>query len=127
MRFDEHFVRGALSEISIVNAVFPQDPQYSVDTRTLQKGDIFFALSGARTDGHDFLEDAVRKGAGGICIAAEKKSILDTIDKKVLEKMLVLVVPDPQAALIRLATVWRAQFDCPVGAITGSVGKTSTK
>lgn len=127
MRFDEHFLRGALSEVTVIYSVFPSDSQFSVDTRTLQKDDIFFALPGARSDGHDFLEDAVKKGAGGIVIAANNKGLLDGLDKKQLEKMLVVMVPDTNAALIRLATVWRTQFNYPVVAITGSVGKTSTK
>jgi len=127
MRFDEHFVRGALSELVSVSGLFPQDPQFSVDSRTIQKGDIFFALSGVRVDGHDFLAQAVQRGAGGLCVAADKKHLLDAFDKKTLATLFVLVVPDTQYALIRFATVWRMQFDYPVVAITGSVGKTSTK
>ncbi|HEV2601928.1 MAG TPA: UDP-N-acetylmuramoyl-tripeptide--D-alanyl-D-alanine ligase [Candidatus Babeliales bacterium] len=127
MRFDEHFIQGALTEVSIVNAVFPLDPQFSIDTRTLKQGDIFFALPGAQVDGHDFVADAIKKGAGGICIAHDKKDILKTVDADVLKKKLILVVPKPEYALIRLATVWRSFFNYPVVAITGSVGKTSTK
>jgi UDP-N-acetylmuramoyl-tripeptide--D-alanyl-D-alanine ligase len=127
MRFDEHFVRGALSELFSVSGVFPQDPQFSVDTRNLNKGDIFFALPGVQCDGHDFLAQAIQKGAGGLCVEVEKKHLLDTLDKSVLEKILVMIVPDTYYAFIRFATVWRAQFDYPVVAITGSVGKTSTK
>lgn len=127
MRFDEHFVRGALSDIFAVSGVFPQDPHFSVDTRTINKGDIFFALAGTQRDGHDFLVQAVQKGASGLCIETKKKHLLENFDKKLLEKLLVLIVPDTYYALVRFATVWRAQFDYPVVAITGSVGKTSTK
>lgn len=127
MRFDEHFVRGALSELISVSGTFPQDPQFNIDTRCINKGDIFFALSGAQCDGHDFLSQAVQKGAGGLCIQGDKKHLLDALDKKSVEKIVVIVVPDTHYALIRFATVWRTQFDYPVVGITGSVGKTSTK
>lgn len=127
MRFDEHFVRGALSEVSLVQAVFPDDARFAVDTRMLKAGDIFVALSGVSSDGHDFIADALAQGAGGIIIAADKKSILNTLDAHALKNKLIMVVPDTLAALVRLACAWRAQFVYPVIAITGSVGKTSTK
>ncbi|MGB8367028.1 MAG: UDP-N-acetylmuramoyl-tripeptide--D-alanyl-D-alanine ligase [Candidatus Babeliales bacterium] len=127
MRFDEHFVVRALSGVSIVCKQFPRDPQFSVDSRTLQSGDIFIALSGKQCDGHDFVAEAFNKGAAGCIVAADKRAVLDRISNDELKNKLVLVVPDTLEALIQLASAWRAQFDYPVVAITGSVGKTSTK
>lgn len=127
MRFDEHFVRGALPEVSLVQSVFPDDARFVVDTRLLKAGDIFVALSGNTVDGHDFVKTALEAGAHGILIAAEKKQLLDTLDPKLLKNKLIMVVPDTLAALVRLACAWRAQFRYPVIGITGSVGKTSTK
>ena len=47
MRFDEHFLRGALSNATIVHGAFPDDATFCIDTRTLNPGDIFVALQGA--------------------------------------------------------------------------------
>ena len=95
--------------------------------RTMQSGDIFVALSGLRSDGHDYIPDVLAKGAAGIIIAHNKKQILEKIDKELLAKKLVIVVPNPEQALIALAARWRKQFEYPVIGITGSIGKTSTK
>lgn len=54
MRFDEHFLKGALVESEIVQDSFPRQANFSVDTRTLQEGDIFVALPGVHLDGHNF-------------------------------------------------------------------------
>ena len=127
MLFDEHFVVRALSDVSIVYKQFPRDPQFSIDSRTLRPGDIFIALTGKRCDGHDFVAEAFYKGAVGCIIAADKRAVINRMESNELKNKLVLVVPDTLAALIQLASMWRAQFDYPVVAITGSVGKTSTK
>jgi len=127
MRFDEHFVVRALSGVSILCKQFPRDPQFSVDSRTLEPGDIFIALSGEHCDGHDFVAEAFHKGAAGYIVAADKQAVLNKIANDELKNKLVLVVPNTLDALIQLASAWRAQFDYPVIAITGSVGKTSTK
>ena len=127
MRFDEHFVVRALSGVSIVYKQFPRDPQFSIDSRTLQSGDIFIALPGSRCDGHDFVAEAFYKGAAGCIVAANKQAVLSKVANNELKNKLVLVVPNTLEALVQLASVWRAQFDYPVVAITGSVGKTSTK
>lgn len=127
MRFDEHFVVRALSGVSILCKQFPRDPQFSVDSRTLEPGDIFIALSGEHCDGHDFVAEAFHKGAAGCIVAADKQAVLNKIANDELKNKLVLVVPNTLDALIQLASAWRAQFDYPVIAITGSVGKTSTK
>ncbi len=127
MHFDEHFLRGALPGVTVIKDHFPEDVTFSIDTRTLQQGDIFVALQGVRKDGHEFLEAALCAGAGGLLIRKEKRKILEAIDQNLLEKKLVIAVDDTLQALTTLASVWRSQFDYPVVAITGSVGKTSTK
>jgi len=127
MRFDQHFLKGVLPEALVPYATFPEDVSFSVDTRTLQPGDIFVALTGAYADGHDYIQQALHKNAAGILMAIEKKGLLDAIDKKLLEKKLIVLVHDPLQAFIKLASAWRDQFTYPVIGITGSVGKTSTK
>lgn len=127
MRFDEHFIQSVLPDAAIVHTLFPEEIRFSVDTRTLKKGDIFVALPGAAYDGHDFIADAYARGAAGFIIAVDKKSVLDAMPISGLRTKLVVIVPNTLQALVRLAQAWRAQFSYPVIAITGSVGKTSTK
>jgi UDP-N-acetylmuramoyl-tripeptide--D-alanyl-D-alanine ligase len=125
MRFDKSFVIQTLPEASIVCGHFPENATFSIDSRSVQEGDIFVALKGIAFDGHDFVAQAFVNGAAGAIIAESKKDILKTI--KDVDNKLVLAVKDPLAALIKFASAWRLQFSYPVIAITGSVGKTSTK
>jgi len=87
----------------------------STDTRTIQPGDVFFALTGERFDGNRFVADAFQKGAvAAVCRISAPGGVC-------------LVVDDPQAALQRLAAHHRARSNATVIAITGSCGKTTTK
>jgi UDP-N-acetylmuramoyl-tripeptide--D-alanyl-D-alanine ligase len=90
----------------------------SIDTRTLAPGDLFVALKDLR-DGHDFVAQALGKGAGA--------ALVSHIPEGVAEDAPLLVVDDVLAALARLGAAGRARTTARVAAITGSVGKTSTK
>lgn len=127
MRLNEHFVMRALSNVSILHNTFPENLSFSIDSRTLQAGDFFIALSGIQSDGHDFIKEVFNKGAAGCMIRADKQDLLKSISSDTLKNKLVLLVPDTLQALFELAGAWRAQFTYPVISITGSVGKTSTK
>jgi UDP-N-acetylmuramoyl-tripeptide--D-alanyl-D-alanine ligase len=85
------------------------------DTRSLRAGDLFVALRGERFDAHDFLPQAAAAGA----VAAIAEQGLGAAGLCGVE------VPDSRAALGQLAAVWRAQFDMPLIAVTGSNGKTT--
>jgi UDP-N-acetylmuramoyl-tripeptide--D-alanyl-D-alanine ligase len=85
------------------------------DTRTLRAGDLFVALKGERFDGHDMLADAKAKGA---VAALAQRGLADA-------RLPGLQVPDTQQALEQLATAWRARFQLPLIAVTGSNGKTT--
>lgn len=91
----------------------------TTDTRTLQPGDIFLALRGENFDGHDFIPTAAEKGA----IAA----IVDSAFQPQTPEFPLLQVPDTLQAYQAIARWWRDQFQIPVIAVTGSVGKTTTK
>lgn len=125
MRFDKHFMTKALPDASVVSERFPEVVEFITDSREASPGAVFVALNGVQRDGHDFIVDAFKQGAVGCIIAESKKSILNTI--KNLEEKLIVIVKDPLDAFVRLAVAWREQFNYPVLAITGSVGKTSTK
>lgn len=90
----------------------------SIDTRTLQPGDLFVALTDAR-DGHDFVADALAKGAA----AALVSRVPDGVPKDAP----LLIVDDVLTGLEDLARQARVRTGAKVIAITGSVGKTSTK
>ncbi|WP_170608089.1 UDP-N-acetylmuramoyl-tripeptide--D-alanyl-D-alanine ligase [Ruegeria arenilitoris] len=90
----------------------------SIDTRTLQPGDLFVALRAAR-DGHDFVAQALEKGAG----AALVSRVPDGVD----ETAPLLIVDDVQRALEDLGRAARDRCAARVVGVTGSVGKTSTK
>ena len=127
MLFDESFIKNIVPDVEFVSSVFPKDIRFCIDSRAVQKGDIFVAFAGERVDGHDFVGQAIKSGAAGLLVAHKNKSVLSSIDKKVLKSLLVVVTHDPKKAFISLAGAWRDGFDCPIVGITGSVGKTSTK
>ncbi len=87
------------------------------DTRTIEPGDLFVALKGDRFDGDDFLAEARARGAvAALCHSA---------DKLKASGLPGLVVPDAKQALGAMAAGWRAQFQLPLIAVTGSNGKTT--
>lgn len=96
---------------------------YSIDSRTLQAGDLFFAVRGERFDGHDFVTAAFERGACA-AVAAESK-ILEL--SAVAKRRPLIVVDDPLLALQRLAAAVRRYWGKRVVGITGSAGKTTTK
>jgi UDP-N-acetylmuramoyl-tripeptide--D-alanyl-D-alanine ligase len=127
MNFDKQFVVRTLPDGVFVSDVLPPHPSFSVDSRTLQKGDIFFALSGSVHNGHDFIHEAVRRGAAGLVIQHDRRDVLANIPASTIQSLLVLVVYDTKQALLACARAWREQYVHPVVAVTGSVGKTTTK
>ena len=125
MRFNQQFISSVLPEARFHGSPLQEISSIAVDSRTLQKGEVFAAIKGSRVDGHDFIAEAIKKGASGIMIDADKE---DSILKKIpLKNIFVIVTPDTKKALISLATVWRSNFDIPIIGITGSIGKTTTK
>lgn len=93
----------------------------SIDTRTLQPGDAFFAIKGETMDGHDFATAAIKAGAGVLIVAEGKLPALGRLTSPMI------VVPDVLEALEKLGRGARARSQAKIIAITGSVGKTSTK
>ncbi|MBT7583114.1 MAG: UDP-N-acetylmuramoylalanyl-D-glutamyl-2, 6-diaminopimelate--D-alanyl-D-alanine ligase, partial [Kordiimonadaceae bacterium] len=90
----------------------------SIDSRTLEEGDLFFALCGPNFDGHGYVEAAFEKGAAGAVVT--KKVLGVDADK-------LIIVDDVMAALVKLGKAGRGRVDIPIIAVTGSVGKTGTK
>jgi len=90
----------------------------SIDTRTLQAGDIFFAIRGDRTDGHQYVEQAFAAGAG---VAIVERGYDGAAQGPLIR------VADTLEAMAALGRAARARSRARIVAVTGSVGKTSTK
>ncbi len=90
----------------------------STDTRTLQPGDAFVALRGERFDGHDYLSQALARGAGALVVSDVGRLPPESA---------ALVVPDTTLAYLALGALARRTSVARVAALTGSAGKTTTK
>ena len=91
---------------------------FGIDSRTARKGDLFFAVRGERHDGHDFVAEALARGA----VAAVVSRPVDGVAPERL-----VAVEDPLAALQQLAQTMLAEWGGPIVGVTGSAGKTTTK
>ena len=89
---------------------------FSIDTRTLQPGDLYIAIKGDRFDGHDYCRAAQEKGASGLLVHSDVDTDLPQ-----------LKVEDTRKALGLLAKMWAERFQVPTVAVTGSNGKTTVK
>ncbi len=91
------------------------------DSRRIQPGQLFWALKGDRFDGHDFVHNALARGASGAVVEESQAGRFAGCGAPIL------CVQDTLYALGELARWWRAKHRVLVGAVTGSVGKTTTK
>jgi UDP-N-acetylmuramoyl-tripeptide--D-alanyl-D-alanine ligase len=106
---------------AVVNGVLPPDVTgISIDSRTVAPAEAYFAIKGAVHDGHDFVEAALRAGAALAVVERGKR-------EQFASDAPLLMVDDVLGALVELAHAARARLQGQVIAVTGSVGKTSTK
>jgi len=91
----------------------------SIDSRTIKKDEIFVAIKGKKFDGHEFVREAVKKGAAG--------AVVDRDIEKTPRRIAVIRVGETIKALGDIARFHRSRFDIPVIGITGSNGKTTVK
>jgi UDP-N-acetylmuramoyl-tripeptide--D-alanyl-D-alanine ligase len=92
----------------------------SIDTRTVNRGDLYFAIKGDVHDGHDFVPAALEKGASAAVVSEDKAAEFEGSDR-------LIVVPDVLEAMRQLGMAARKRSQARIVAITGSVGKTGTK
>ena len=104
---------GRLAAEAVVNG-------YSIDSRTVGPGQLFFAVKGERLDGHDFVEQALEKGAAAAVVRSDQAG-------RYQGETRLLSVEDTLVALQTLATAVRKLWGKPLIAVTGSAGKTTTK
>jgi len=93
---------------------------YSIDSRTIQPGELFFAVKGERLDGHDYVEQALAKEAVAAVVQKDQVS-------RYPAKSRLLVVDDSLITLQTLAAAVRRLWGKSLVAVTGSAGKTTTK
>ncbi|HEX4783426.1 MAG TPA: UDP-N-acetylmuramoyl-tripeptide--D-alanyl-D-alanine ligase, partial [Candidatus Sulfotelmatobacter sp.] len=93
---------------------------YSIDSRTVGAGQLFFAVKGERLDGHDFVEAALEKGATAAVVRKDQLH-------RYSDESRLLAVDDTLVALQTLATAVRRIWGKPLVGVTGSAGKTTTK
>lgn len=92
-----------------------------IDSRKVKKGSLFVAIKGEKFDGHDFVLDAVKKGAKAIIINEKKFSKYEKLT------IPILTVKNTTKAFGELAKIWRNKLSAKIISITGSNGKTTTK
>jgi UDP-N-acetylmuramoyl-tripeptide--D-alanyl-D-alanine ligase len=93
---------------------------YSIDSRTIRAGELFFAVKGERLDGHDFVEQAIANGSIAAVVRADQTA-------RYPPGVPLLMVEDTLTALQLLATYVRKLWGKPLIGVTGSAGKTTTK
>jgi UDP-N-acetylmuramoyl-tripeptide--D-alanyl-D-alanine ligase len=93
---------------------------YSIDSRTIQPGELFFAVKGERLDGHDYVHQALERGAISAVVRKDQLA-------RFTVKTCLLAVDDTLLALQTLASAVRRLWGKPVVGVTGSAGKTTTK
>src|SRR5690606_36914585 len=93
--------------------------KYSIDTRTLEPGEHYVAIRGERYDGHRFVPEALEKGAGGLVVSERPEGVPDGVP--------VTIVEDTERYLAEQARDRLQAWNTDVVAVTGSVGKTTTR
>ncbi len=100
---------------------FKEALNVSADSRNILRDSIFVAIKGESFDGHDFVEEAAKKGATAVVINRSEIDRFDNID------ITIVTVDDTTLAFGHLASIWRNKLKAKIVSVTGSNGKTSTK
>ena len=119
-RADTNHVETAASAVSSITLSDQLAQGYSIDSRTVGPGELFFAVIGERLDGHDFVTAALERGAVAAVVRADQLHRFE-------DQTHLLAVDDTLVALQALATAVRKTWGKPLIGVTGSAGKTTTK
>jgi UDP-N-acetylmuramoyl-tripeptide--D-alanyl-D-alanine ligase len=112
-----------IAEFTSAAGEFPREEVaqgYSIDSRTVGRAELFFAVKGERLDGHDYVGAALEKGAAAAVVRKDQV-------QRYPDKTKLLAVDDTLVALQTLATAVRKLWGKPLVGVTGSAGKTTTK
>jgi UDP-N-acetylmuramoyl-tripeptide--D-alanyl-D-alanine ligase len=110
---------------TIIPKIKAGEMNISTDTRTIKPGDIFFAIKGELFDGHDYIAQAIGKGAA-VCVVSKEYAVRAEHTSPAGHAEYI-VVDETLLALQQLATLYRKEFSIPVIGISGCNGKTTTK
>ncbi|MBP9765421.1 UDP-N-acetylmuramoyl-tripeptide--D-alanyl-D-alanine ligase [Candidatus Babeliales bacterium] len=124
---DSDFILQHIPHVQITYKPLQPNATFTIDSRMVQPGDIFVAITGNKSDGHDFIEQALQRQASGLMINHTHEKKVISQHGSILNTISLIVVADTTQALIDLAKAWRQQFQYPIVGITGTVGKTTTK
>lgn len=116
-------IREYLGESRLIGSGEGEVTGFSIDSRSIRQGELFFALPGEKVDGHQFVTDALKKGACGAVVS----QVPEGLAPELLAQGGLVVVDETLAALQQLASYFRKAAGIPVVAVTGSNGKTTTK
>jgi UDP-N-acetylmuramoyl-tripeptide--D-alanyl-D-alanine ligase len=111
-------IKANLAEID-TNILEAKCTGVSTDTRSIKEGDLFVALQGENFDGHNFIPQAIEKGAIAVVVNKDYNQKYNSV--------ITLSVTNTLEAYQKIAQWWRSQLNIPIIGITGSVGKTTTK
>jgi len=112
----------SLPDVRIKGALMSPITGVSIDTRSLNAGDLFVAFIGSLVDGHDFIPKAISRGASAVMASTSWDGC-----EEWEASIPLIMTEDPVKSLADLATAHRKLFEIPLIAITGTNGKTSTK
>ena len=121
MRLDINNSKRLAKTIKTVTGEYLDNPITGIttDSRNCKSGDLYVALTGIRSDGHQYIDEVERKNASAAIVSELN------VNKEIQIKQ--ILVDDTKKTLGLIANKWRKNFDLPVIAITGSNGKTSTR
>src|SRR5262249_51127548 len=114
---------GRIAELLSAQGVFDKEltaQAYSIDSRSIQPGELFFAVKGERLDGHDFVAQALQNGAVGAGVLHDRLAGFS-------HRANLFAVDEPLTALQFLGTAVRKLWGKQLVGVTGSAGKTTTK
>jgi len=118
--FVAHIVARAMKGVMVQGDPDVTFAGISTDSRTVKPGELFVALHGETFDGHQFVQDALGRGAGGVVVDHDIPAVGN-------EEFPMIMVPDTTSALGDLALFWRSTHPIPLVAVVGTNGKTTTK
>ena len=126
-RLSGEFIAESCGGVLVLGEGVVAESGVAIDSRTAQPKEAFVAIRGQRHDGHAFLEHALARGVVGLVVERHAAEQAVQAAKAAAQPVFVVVVEDTTRALTTLAAAWVSVLQPKVVAITGSVGKTTTK
>ena len=127
LRLSGEFIAESTSGDLVLGSGLYAEGGASIDSRTAGTGEVFFAIQGPRFDGHEYLLQAVERGCAGLVVRRGRETDAMRAAAANPARVFIVAVDDTETALARTAAAWVEVLSPIVVALTGSVGKTTTK